>query len=159
MSTFSNYAQNGYRIIIARRFASSKRSDRCMKKVFKSFAKILREMTRERFFLIAGFVSLFFLAASIALPVWRLFPGITERIAIPLHYNVHSGVDLFGPWQRIFTPVIISASILITNSIIAIILWKKEKVLSYFLIAVAMLVQVFLFVSMIFVVLLNLTYD
>jgi hypothetical protein len=129
-----------------------------MKKRLKSFFTSLKEMSRKRFFIIATVTSLLFLAASILLPIWRLFPDITERFAIPLHYNIHSGVDLFGAWQRIFTPAIIGASIFIANFLIAIALWRKEQVLSYFLAAVAVIVQIIVFVSMVFVVLLNLTY-
>lgn len=118
---------------------------------------MLKKSSR-RFFFICGAVSVLFLALSVLLPLWRLFPEITQYVAIPLHYNIHSGVDLFGKWQRIFTIPIISGIILVLNTLIAVALWKKEKVLSYFFIAVATLCQVLAFVAMIFVVLLNLSY-
>lgn len=115
-------------------------------------------VAKSRFFQITGLVSILFLAMAIALPVWRLFPEITQTFAIPLHYNIHSGVDLFGSWQRIFTIPIISGIILVLNTIIGIALWKRERVLSYFFFTVSAISQVLSFVAMIFVVLLNLSY-
>lgn len=124
----------------------------------KTFRTTLWEMATTRFFQVCGAVSIIFLALAIILPIWRLFPEITQMIAIPLHYNIHSGVDLFGVWQRIFTIPLIGGIILLLNTLISISLWRKEKVLSYFFSAVAAFSQILAFVSMIFVVLLNLSY-
>lgn len=120
--------------------------------------KSIVEIIKTRYFQAASIIALVFLAASVVLPYWRLFPEITSSFAVPLHYNIHSGVDLYGRWQRIFTTPIISGIILAVNIVLGIVLWRKDKVLSYFFFAVAAMAQVFAFLAMIFVVLLNLSY-
>lgn len=116
------------------------------------------KMAKNRYFQVTIFLSVVLLALTFALPLWRLFPGITERFAIPLHYNIHSGVDSFGPWERIFTIPEISGIILVLNLLIAVSLWKRDKVLSYFFVTVGMLAQLFALIAMIFVVYINLIY-
>ena len=120
--------------------------------------KTIITVLSKRYFQVAGLVAIVFLALTVLLPVWRLFPEVTESVAIPLHYNIHSGVDLFGPWKRIFTTPIISGIILVVNIVLALFLWKKDRVLSYFFITIAALVQIFAFLAMVFVVLLNVSY-
>lgn len=120
--------------------------------------KAIIEILKTRYFQVSMVIALIFLAASIVLPYWRLFPEITSSFAVPLHYNIHSGVDLYGRWERIFTTPIISGIILIVNIVLGIALWRKDKVLSYFFFTVAAIAQVFAFLAMIFVVLLNLSY-
>ena len=115
-------------------------------------------LVKERFFYVVIASSLFFLIATVLLPIWRLFPEITETVAIPLHKNVHTGVDLFGPWERIFTIPIISGIIFVVNTILSLVFWKRDHVISHMFLLVGLIAQILAFISMIFVVLLNLAY-
>ncbi len=142
----------------ARSKRSTSRELNSMKSPFKPLGNRLKEMASSRFFQIAFPASLLFLAASYALPIWRLFPEITTTIAIPLHYNVYTGVDLFGSWRRIFTVPIVASIIFVVNTLFAFGLWRRDHVLSYFFVAVMLISEMMAFVSMIFIVLLNLSY-
>jgi len=101
---------------------------------------------------------LLFLMATILLPYWRLFPEVTNEYAVPLHYNIHSGVDRYGSWKWIFMSSIIGASIFFINNIACVYFWKRDRVLSELFLVVSALSQVLLFAAVIFVVLLNLSY-
>lgn len=112
----------------------------------------------KRFFQFTAVISIILVALTALLPIWQLMPEIREKVAIPLHYNIHFGVDLFGAWWRIFTIPIIGFVIFAVNHIAAIIMIEKEKVLSYIFASISLISQILLFVGMVFVVLLNLTY-
>lgn len=89
-------------------------------------------------------------------PVLRLLPTAEGGKYIPLHYNVFFGVDKFGPWYMVFQLPLFGFLIIIINSLFSFRFFEKEKVLSIFLIAAALLFQVMLLVAMYFVILLNL---
>lgn len=92
------------------------------------------------------------------LPIWQLFPGLQNKLAIPLHYNIHFGVDLFGAWWQIFTIPAVGTLILFINFVGALYLWRREKVLSYFFATGTVLIELIFLVGMVFIVLLNLAY-
>ena len=98
------------------------------------------------------------IAASLVLIWWQLFPQIREQIFIPLHYNIHFGVDSLGPWWRIFTIPFLEILILVVNTIAAVYLWKRERVLSELVVGTGLMCEATLFVALLFVILLNLTY-
>lgn len=124
----------------------------------KQFLVNAKTLGSKRFFKILFGISFLFIVLTAILPIWQLLPDIQKKMAIPLHYNIHFGVDLFGPWWQIFRLPIISFVILMINSVIGIATWKKEPVLSYFLFTASAIISLLLFVSMIFVVLINLAY-
>jgi len=115
-------------------------------------------MLSKRFFQVTWLGSLAVLLLSILLIVWQLFPDVMDQLGVPLHYNIHSGVDLFGVWWRIFTIPFFGAVILLLNVGISIMIWNKEHTLSYLFSSVMLVSEIILFVAMIFVVLLNLSY-
>ena len=129
-----------------------------MKLSFKRIRQPFTEMLAKRFFQVSGAVSVLLIALGGFFIWWQLFPEIRSQIFIPLHYNIHFGVDALGPWWRIFTIPIFGASILIVNMIVAAYHWKRERVLSYFFVGTALMSEVALFVALVFVILLNLTY-
>lgn len=69
-----------------------------------------------------------------------------------LHYNIYFGVDLIGPWWRIYLLPLTGILALFINFIISAIIYDKEKILSYFLMIIAGFLQVFLILSAIFIV-------
>ncbi len=130
-----------------------------MKKLVHAWIHSFKEMSRGRYFQVTILASLFVLLCTALLPVWRLFPtGLQDKIAVPLHYNIYSGIDLFGEWWRIFMIPGIGLIIYLLNLILAIGIWPRDRVLSYFYLGVSLGSQMILFVAMIFVVLLNLSY-
>ncbi len=113
----------------------------------------------SRFFVIAPLiVTGVFLTASLALMYWKLFPSAMDQFTVPLHYNVHSGVDRIGSWQQLFTVPVVGLAIMIINLVGAAIAWKRQKVLSYFLLATTAVCEIFVFLAVVFIVLLNLSY-
>jgi hypothetical protein len=89
---------------------------------------------------------------------WFLFPEASEQIAVPLHYNIHFGVDRYGAWWQIFTIPTVGLGIVLLNGVTAAILWSRDKMLSVFLSLVTLGFEVLLCVALTFVILLNLSY-
>lgn len=107
---------------------------------------------------VALFTSIAILGLCTLFPAWKLLPGIELLPAIPLHYNVHSGIDLFGPWWNIFLIPVLGAVILIVNLIGALVVWKRERMLALVFLGATVFAETLLFFAMLFVVLLNLSY-
>jgi len=74
---------------------------------------------------------------------------------IPLHYNIYFGIDLFGPWYRIFLLPAVGLVFLAVNSFLGVKLFHKEKILSYFLIGSGSLMQIILIVAALFIILIS----
>ena len=119
---------------------------------------IFREMLSRRFLKIAAGLSLFFWALSIALPAWQVVPGIVGKTAVPLHYNIHFGIDMVGPWWQIFVVPGIGLLFIILNLLAARLTWPRDPMLSFTIAAATVVIEVLLFVGMIFIVFLHLSY-
>jgi len=103
-------------------------------------------------------------ATIINLAIWLLiyfkfYPAVyslpQEQSYIPLHYNIYTGIDLFGSWQRIFIWPTIGLIILIINLILAIVLYDKKEIISYLLSFAAVFVQIFLLIATMLTILIN----
>ena len=103
-------------------------------------------------------LSLGFVALSAALLLWRLFPGIYGKEVIPLHYNIHYGVDWTGAWWQIFVYPGAGALLCAVNAVVALMLVKREPMLARVVLVSTVLLTGFLFLSTIFVVLMNIVY-
>lgn len=118
-----------------------------------------KKSTRKRKLVVVSVgLSLISLAFSVLLPIWRLFPDIQEQPAIPLHYNIHFGVDSLGPWWKMFLYPAFGALVLIVNTILAMTIFEKDRVLRNLLLMTSIAVNVVIAIAMVFVVLVNLTY-
>lgn len=95
---------------------------------------------------------------EIVFPAWRVVPLIYGQTAVPLHYNIHFGVDSVGAWWRIFTVPVIGLVMIVTNVIICNVVWKKEPMLAYVVMTSTFVLQLLLFFAMVFIVLLNISY-
>lgn len=104
-------------------------------------------------------IAIALLMVVFAIPFWKLYPEISTKPAVPLHYNIHFGVDLIGAWWRVFMPSIIGLAILIVNTILASVYWKKQKMLSYYSLIAVPVLMTFLLLASLFITLLNITYD
>ena len=68
-------------------------------------------------------------------------------IPIVLHYNVDWGVDYFGEFKNIFVLPFVGLLIFLLNFVLALKIWSKFKSLSYFLLSVTLISEVFLWVA------------
>ncbi len=118
----------------------------------------LKEMARRRFFQMAIALSLLFWALAVALPSWRVVPEIINKKAVPLHYNIHFGIDTVGPWWQIYVVPGVGILFIILNLFAARFTWQRDPMLSYVVASATVLVELLLFVAMIFIVFLHLTY-
>lgn len=103
-------------------------------------------------------LSVSFVAVSVALLLWRLFPEIYGKQVIPLHYNIHYGVDWTGAWWQIFVYPVAGAVLCLVNTGVALFLVKREPMLARVVLVSTVLLTGFLFLSTIFVVLMNIVY-
>ncbi len=129
-----------------------------MKTSAKQFFQSAIAISKKRFFQITFGIGFLFFAAGAGILYYFLYPQMRSELFVPLHYNIHFGVDLIGQWWQLFTSPFIAAVILLVNWIIAVYFFKKEPVLSSFFAVVAAICAALLFVATIFIVLLNLTY-
>lgn len=83
---------------------------------------------------------------------WNIRP---QESAIFLHYNVLFGVDLIGPWQRVFYVPLAGLSIILVNAFIGWFLFSKDKFAAHVLNGAALLSQIFLIVVAALLVFLN----
>jgi hypothetical protein len=124
----------------------------------KQTKEAMSDMASKRLFRILLPVSLLFLVLSVVVPYIYLFPEAGGQIAVPLHYNIHFGVDLFGePW-RVFVPAIVGGWIFLVNILLSISLWRSSRILSYGLLCATAVMEMVLFVATVFVTLLVLSY-
>ncbi len=95
---------------------------------------------------------------SFVLILWRLFPEIYGKDIIPLHYNIHYGVDWTGAWWQIFVYPVAAAVMSVVNVGIAMGIIHREPMLARVVLVGTVLLSVFLFCSTVFVVLMNIVY-
>ena len=118
----------------------------------------LREMSRLRYFRVVSVLSLLVWLATVALLVIRVLPIIYGKTAVPLHYNIHVGVDTVGPWWRIFVVPVLGLAIMLVNTFLAQYMWRRDQVLSYVAGLAALMLQLVLFTATVFIVYLSLQY-
>jgi hypothetical protein len=74
---------------------------------------------------------------------------------IPLHYNIYTGIDSYGRWERLFYLPLFGEFVFAVNFFVAFLMYNKKEILSYLLSVTAMAVQIILLVAIIFVILIN----
>ena len=74
---------------------------------------------------------------------------------ISLHYNIYFGIDLLGHWYQIFLLPALGLFFLMINFLLGLVVYRKEKILSYFLAGASSLIQVIFILATIFIVLIN----
>jgi len=92
---------------------------------------------------------------NIALFLFFYFFIRQSDIPIVLHYNVDWGVDYFGEVKSIFILPTVGMIIFLLNGVLALKLWRKNRILSYFLTTATFLTQDFLIISSIALYLIN----
>lgn len=89
---------------------------------------------------------------------WRLLPVIYGREVVPLHYNIHIGVDQVGAWWQIFTIPVLGLVFFLVNVVVALFLWRREPVLSHIFAAATLVLHILLIVTSAFTTLLVVSY-
>lgn len=118
----------------------------------------LREMLRLRYFRILVLLALVFWLGSVVLPSVRVVPIIYGKTAVPLHYNIHVGVDMVGPWWQIYFVPAVGLLTFGVNVLLARFMWTRDPMLSHVAAAATAVIELLLFVAMIFIVFLSLSY-
>ncbi|MDF1498403.1 MAG: hypothetical protein P1P85_03590 [Patescibacteria group bacterium] len=94
-------------------------------------------------------VNLVGLSILLNLSLWIYFIQNTKESIYPiiLHYNLIFGVDYLGDYEKIYLISFTGLVLILFNSVLGYILYKKEKLASYFLVSGNLLVQFFLIMS------------
>lgn len=103
-------------------------------------------------------IAIFFMIVTVAFPTWRILPLIKGSPLVPLHANVHFGVDWTGPWWMVYTMPVLAVVILAVNAILAWFYGRRNAFLADILFIATACMAVLLFIGMIFLVLINLAY-
>lgn len=117
-----------------------------------------REMLHTPRYLWSFASALFLLVLVVALPLWRIVPIGVTRQYIPLHYNIYFGVDRFGSWKQIFVIPVLGLVLLLINLFFQTIVFRHQKLLATFLAISSIFIELIFLISMILIVLLNLSY-
>lgn len=72
-----------------------------------------------------------------------------------LHYTVHFGVDLSGPWSQIFFLPLLGLILILINFVMAYFVYDQNKNLSRLIVLTTIALEVFLFIEAIFLAFLN----
>ena len=115
-------------------------------------------MFKLRFFRLAVLVSGLIWLAIVLLPTIRVLPVIYGKTAVPLHYNIHVGVDTVAPWWRIYVVPALGILIACVNVFLARFMWSRDPMLAYVIAVATVLLQVILMIAMVFIVYLSLQY-
>lgn len=118
----------------------------------------LREVHANRFAKWAMVGSLVMLVLGLAIIWWRLLPLVQGEEVVPLHYNIHFGVDWVGPWWRLFVPSGIALVMTLVNALFAAHMWQRERVIAFAFIIASLLVNVFVLLHIVFITALNIAY-
>ncbi|MBI1908210.1 hypothetical protein HYS28_02210 [Candidatus Uhrbacteria bacterium] len=118
----------------------------------------LRSLFAGKFFRFATIGSLVLLAGGVALIIVALFPEVQELRVVPLHYNIHVGVDKVGAWWQLFVPTGIGLVLTAVNLVVAAKVWHREQVIAYAAVATSLVVDAIIAIHVGLIVLLNLAY-
>jgi len=101
---------------------------------------------------------MFFLSALINALNWIFLLKNQKNSDYPiiLHYNLFFGVDYLGDYNKIYTIPFVGVIIITINTILGHLLYRKEKLASYFLSFNTFIIQTFLLFASYLVIKINL---
>lgn len=123
-----------------------------LQEFWKSFLRMFQKSRTVRW---TTAISVFFLAISVFLPMWRIFPLASETPFIALHYNIYLGVDRLGPISHIFFLPALGLLFLFVNLAIEAWAFRSQKTLTLFFAAATPFLQFILLSAMALIVLIN----
>lgn len=71
---------------------------------------------------------------------------------VPLHYTIYFGIDLFGPWQYLFTFAAWGTVILLVNTVIASLIVRRHQALALLFTGVTPVLLIFFGIGLAMVV-------
>ena len=123
-----------------------------LQEMWKSFRQMFQKSAMVRW---STAVSILFLTATIALPIWRILPLASETPFIALHYNIYLGIDRLGPISHIFFLPALGIFFLLVNLLIQARSFRTQKTLALFFSAATPCIEFVLLVAMGLIVLIN----
>ena len=94
--------------------------------------------------------------ANISLWVFLFKNQKSSELPVILHYSLFFGVDYLGGYNEIYLIPAVGVIIIVTNTILGCLLYKKERLASYFLAFNIFIVQLFLLLAGYLIVEINL---
>jgi succinate dehydrogenase hydrophobic anchor subunit len=94
-------------------------------------------------------------AVNIFLWLWLLVQIRPQNDLIFLHYNTLFGVDFTGEWWKVYYLPAIGILIIAINMFLGMLLFNKDKFISYILLAISLICQIFLAICGALLVFLN----
>lgn len=95
---------------------------------------------------------------SVGFLLVRLLPSIKGQPTVPLHYNVHVGIDKLGAWWQIFIPAAVGVIFLLLNLGLAQIFWRRSPKIGQLVGFWSLGLSIILAVANAFLVVINLFY-
>lgn len=110
----------------------------------QSLKKITKSFKEQRFFRDVWSLGLFIIlvVANAFLIVWSLTHIPKTEIEVPIRFTSLSNFDQLGAWYKLYEIAIISGIISVANILLAILLHKKNRILSIFLLIGAIMVLI-----------------
>lgn len=94
---------------------------------------------------LAFWLANFSVLAILATWIIFLFKRIKYDPLSVLHYNIYAGIDALGSWHWLFLIPAIVLAVSILDFFLAVLLWTKVRVMSYFLLTTILVINSFTF--------------
>ncbi|MBA3679359.1 hypothetical protein H0W80_04200 [Candidatus Saccharibacteria bacterium] len=109
-----------------------------------TIAKIKKELTSQKFFKDGWFLGLLTLIVfgNIFIVGWSLTHIRFTSIELPVRFTSLSNFDQLGAWYRLYEIAAISIFITIINIFLAVLLYRKNRILSIFLTITTLMVVI-----------------
>lgn len=109
-----------------------------------TLAKIQKDLTDQKFFKDGWLLGLLGLivAGNLFLIVWSATHIRQASIELPVRFTSLSNFDQLGPWYQLYEISIIALVITLINIFLAVLLYKKNRILSIFVTITTLMVVV-----------------
>lgn len=114
--------------------------------------RFFKKALNDKFFSILFFSSLTLNILLWVFVLWQIKPQ-TEPVY--LHYSIYFGIDLIGAYWRLYAIPLSGLIIFLLNGLFSVIIYDKEKIISYFLLVTNALVQIVLWVAAVLIISIN----
>ncbi len=116
-----------------------------MKSLFKDFFFTKPLLFGVLMALIGNAVLYFFISSRV----------VVSENPIPLHYNIYFNIDFQHYWYYIYVIPALGSVIFLINTVMALLFFRKNMLLTYFFVFASMICQIILIIAGIFSLLLN----
>lgn len=125
--------------------------------MIKRFKNLLNFWRRKEFFKNRTTILLMIVVFVLNLVGWGIIYIKIKPSDIPftLHYSVYQGIDLLGPWHKLYTLPGLGLIIGLVNISLSYLIYSEERTASYLLLAGAILFQTLILVGVVALILVN----